>query len=195
MARTDDNLMVRSSNFPKRVRLHNRTYLINAAMSAALNSRPDTSAHSANTTHPDFSLNSSTSLRNIRLPSTSSSQTTASSSAPLSTPPPPPPPLLATTPSYTKRKGDAALGPGRRLSAASREQGDVAEGGVLDTPGPERKRWADGPDTPGATRHKRTASSTGAAKGAHLTLRDQEKVSTTCPNLFLFHTLSSTAHR
>jgi hypothetical protein len=59
------------------------------------------------------------------------------------------------------------------------------EGGdLLDTPGAEKKRWGDGPETPVATRQKRTRASIGATiggtKGSALTLRDQEKVGGHC---------------
>ena len=140
-------------------------------MSAALTTHADTSAQSAGT-HPDISLDPSSSLptlaRNVRLPSTSS-QTTASSSAPLSTPPPPTSISL-----LTRKKVDNALTVSRRSKSFNGdEDGDVTEADLLDTPAAERKKWGAGSDTPAPTRHKRTIS---ASKGAHLTLRDQEKV-------------------
>jgi hypothetical protein len=143
-------------------------------MSAALNTHADSSAHSAGT-HPDISLSSMSSgllnpVKNVRVPSVSS-QTTALSSAPLSTPSP------SATPSSVRRKwDDAALS--TRWSNAFKQEGDTESprGDLLDTPGTERNRWQEGPDTPGPTRHKRTGSNAGASKGVTLTLRDQEKV-------------------
>jgi hypothetical protein len=175
-------------------------------MSAALNIHPDTS----NGTHPELSLGSltssfSTSTRNIRIPS-ASSQTTASSSAPLSTPPPQPPPVIATPSPFSRRKGHDALSPAaaaiKRSSSLTHKEDDPDETDVLNTPSADRKRWLDVPGSPDspilATRIKRTTSASGSTKGAHLTLRDQEKV--TC---LVFHVMAllhstydtRTAHR
>jgi len=54
---------------------------------------------------------------------------------------------------------------------------DGIDGDVLDTPGGQKKKWTDAPDTPGS-RSKRPAKGGGASngKGVTLTLRDQEKV-------------------
>ena len=53
---------------------------------------------------------------------------------------------------------------------------DGIDGDVLDTPGGQKKKWTDAPDTPGS-RSKRPAKGGGASngKGVTLTLRDQEK--------------------
>lgn len=145
-------------------------------MSAALNALPDTSVFS-NGTHPDISLGSltsgfSTPARNLRVPSTSS-HTTAPSSAQVQTPSPP------TTSAFSRRKGEDGTPLSRRLSTLNHydEDGPEAEGDLLDTPGVEKKRWGDVPDTPVATRPKRTARSSVGGTKATLTLRDQEKVS------------------
>ncbi|KAF8891382.1 hypothetical protein BD779DRAFT_1514947 [Infundibulicybe gibba] len=131
-------------------------------MSAALNARGDISAFSTGT-HPDLSLGSltsafSTPARAPRAPS-AASQTTAPSSAPVSTPPPP--------------NGTPLT---KRLAAITHEdEPDDGDGDVLDTPGGERRRWGDAPETPLAARPKRTRASVGGTKGVTLTLRDQEK--------------------
>ncbi|KAH9930889.1 uncharacterized protein B0H18DRAFT_1083652 [Fomitopsis serialis] len=140
-------------------------------MSAALNARADTSAQSAGTV-PDLSLSSfasgfSTPGRKFRVPS-ASSHTTATSSAPISTPSPP------NVPSLSRRRGDEATPAAKRLGLSSHdEDGEDAEGDVLDTPGREKK-WEDPATTPAAGRMKRTRSA-GAKGGVNLTLRDQEK--------------------
>ncbi|KAI0948832.1 hypothetical protein AcV7_009468 [Taiwanofungus camphoratus] len=141
-------------------------------MSAALNSRPDTSAQSIGT-HPDFSFNSfgsafSTPAKKLRIPS-SSSQTTAPSSAPLSTPSPP-----NALSSFSRRKADDATPAARRFGLSGHEEeGEDTDGDVLDTPGKDR-RWDDVSATPAPGRPKRTRSA-GAKGGINLTLRDQEK--------------------
>ncbi|CCM00141.1 uncharacterized protein FIBRA_02168 [Fibroporia radiculosa] len=141
-------------------------------MSAALNIRPDTSSQSAGT-HPDFSLNSFVSgislpSRNPRIPS-SSSQTTATSTAPLSTPSPP-----NGLPSFSRRRGEEATPNAKRFGLSGHEEeGEDADGDVLDTPGRE-KRWDDVSATPAPGRSKRTRS-TASKGGVNLTLRDQEK--------------------
>lgn len=150
-------------------------------MSAALFAQPDReNSTMSNGTHPDISLGSlasgfSTPARNIRVPS-SSSHTTAQSSAPIATPSPP-----AISTAFTRRKTEDATALARRLGTLSHLDEETQEEGddLLDTPGAEKKRWADGPDTPMATRPKRTRASVGATlggtKGSALTLRDQEK--------------------
>lgn len=138
-------------------------------MSAALTVHPDLSS-----SQHELSLGSFASFSSIpgrlalRVPSTSS-RTTAQSSAPLSTPSPP-------SASAYRRKGvDAATSLSSRLNMLNDEGDDgLGDGDVLDTPGAEKKRWPDAPETPGAvSRSKRTK---GDGKGAPLTLRDQEKV-------------------
>ena len=144
-------------------------------MSAALNGRADTSAQSAGTV-PDLSLSSLTSAfstpgRALRVPS-ASSHTTATSSAPISTPSPP------NVPSLSRKRGDEATPAAKRLGLSSHdEEGEDAEGDVLDTPGREKK-WEDAAATPGRMKRTRSAGSKG---GVNLTLRDQEKVSATGP--------------
>ena len=135
-------------------------------MSAALLNATRNASEQSAVTLPDLSLGSlAPSPRNNILVLSSSSQTTASSQ-PLTTPPHP-----SALP-FHGRKGDDAL---RRANSLRHDDNvDAAEADLLDTPGAERKKWTEGPETPSApTRHKRTLSST---KGAHLTLRDQEKV-------------------
>lgn len=141
-------------------------------MSAALNSRADSSSQSAMTL-PDLSLGSlvsgiSTPGRNHRVPSVSS-QTTALSSAPISTPSPPDHHAPVSLRKRTDEPGSAL----KRLVMSGHDDGDDAgEGGdFLDTPG---HKW-DGPDTPVANR-KRARATPGGNKGVTLTLRDQEKV-------------------
>lgn len=148
-------------------------------MSAALSTLPDRENSTlSNGTHPDISLGSlasgfSTPARNVRVPS-SSSHTTAPSSALVATPSPPP---ISTT--FSRRKTEGGTSLARHLSDFNEETRDEA-GDLLDTPGADYKRWGDGPDTPVATRQKRTRASVGAAAGgtkaSALTLRDQEKV-------------------
>ncbi|KAF7974233.1 hypothetical protein HWV62_13114 [Athelia sp. TMB] len=128
-------------------------------MSAALNARPDSNYNQSLGTIPDISLGSlgSTPLRtaNLRVPS-GSSGTTAPSSAPLNTPSPP-----AST--FNRRKSELGI------SAFTEDDGDL-----LNTPG--EKQWDGyGPETPMAGREKRGRGTSGATKGANLTLRDQEK--------------------
>ncbi|KAH7911120.1 hypothetical protein BJ138DRAFT_29977 [Hygrophoropsis aurantiaca] len=141
-------------------------------MSAALNSRPDTSIQSIGT-QPDLSLGSfasgfSTPAKNLRVPS-ASSQTTAPSSAPLSTPSPP-----EHGSAYLRKRLDEPSSL-RRLGLSSHdEEHENAEGDFLDTPGRE-KPWGDGPETPVASRAKRSRASAPGSKGVTLTLRDQEK--------------------
>ena len=146
--------------------------VLQTAMSAALNSRPDASLNQSSGTIPDLSLGSlnsgiSTPARpGLRAPSASSG-TTAPSSAPLSTPSPP------TTSAFSKRKSDESTPAGRRYGLSGHEEDE--DGDLLNTPG--EKAWGDGPDTPMAgTRPKRTRSGASGAKGSNLTLRDQEKV-------------------
>lgn len=147
-------------------------------MSVALSTQPDRENSTfSNGTHPDLSLGSltsgfSTPARNIRAPS-SSSHTTAQSSAPIATPSPP-----AT---FTRRKTEDGAALARRLGNLSHYDEEIQEeGDLLDTPGAEKKRWGDVPETPVATRPKRTRASvgatTGGTKASALTLRDQEKV-------------------
>src|ERR1700691_2799800 len=131
-------------------------------MSAALNSRPDTSLHNSSGSIPDLSLSigsgiSTPAKHTLRVPSASSG-TTAPSSVPLCTPSPPP------ANPYIRRKGDIGSLPNHE------EDGDL-----LNTPGGEGQ-WGEGVDTPIATRVKRTRSSVTGSKGSNLTLRDQEKV-------------------
>lgn len=138
-------------------------------MSAALNTHPDTSLnHSVRSIPADISLGSlgsgiSTPARsnNLRIPSTS----TAPSSV---LPPTPSPPTVRRYGTSGNRGGEE-------------EDADDGQGDLLNTPG--EKQWGNGNgfgfDTPMTTRQKRTRSSaSGATKGANLTLRDQEKVST-----------------
>ena len=149
-------------------------------MSAALNTAPDTSIQSTGTTHPDLSLGSlnshfSTPGRNIslttRIPSVSS-PTTAASSAPLSTSSPPNPSVArrhvqdATTPNAKR------FGLGVSVADHHEDEGEDADGDVLDTPGQD-KRWGGDVAAPG--RPKRTRSA-GSKVTNNLTLRDQEKV-------------------
>lgn len=66
-------------------------------------------------------------------------------------------------------------------SSHNRDEETQDEGGdLLITPAVDKKRWGDGPETPVATRLKKTRASIGATiggtKGSALTLRDQEKV-------------------
>ncbi|RDB26693.1 Anucleate primary sterigmata protein B [Hypsizygus marmoreus] len=144
-------------------------------MSAALATQQDSSTLS-NGTHPDISLGSlvsgfSTPARSLRIPS-SSSHTTAPSSAPISTPSPPAGPV------FSHRKGESTS-ISRRLNTLNQfdDDGQEIEGGdLLDTPGADKKKWGDAPETPMATRPKRNArASVGGTKGTTLTLRDQEK--------------------
>ena len=141
-------------------------------MSAALNTRADSSSQSAMTL-PDLSFGSfvsgiSTSGRNHKVPSVSS-QTTAPSSALLSTPSPP-----EHVPVSVRKRVDEPGSALRRLALSGRDEGDeTGEGGdFLDTPG---HKWGDGLDTPVANR-KRNRATPGGNKGITLTLRDQEKV-------------------
>ena len=142
-------------------------------MSAALTSHPDLSNGSHELSLGSLASFSTTPGRQVlRMPSTSS-RTTAQSSAPLSTPSPP-------NVSYSRRKDDAATSLSSRLNMLNNqdEDGDDGiDGDVLDTPGGQKKKWTDAPDTPGS-RSKRPAKGGGASngKGVTLTLRDQEKV-------------------
>ncbi|PPQ92088.1 hypothetical protein CVT25_008269 [Psilocybe cyanescens] len=145
-------------------------------MSAALTAHPDLSSSQHELSLGSFASFSSTPGRPaLRVPSTSS-RTTAQSSAPLSTPSPP-----STSPYNSRRKGDdAATSLSSRLNMLSHpdDDGEDGDGDVLDTPGAEKKRWSDAPETPGAvSRSKRTkgGGSSANGKGAPLTLRDQEK--------------------
>ncbi|KDQ59921.1 hypothetical protein JAAARDRAFT_127047 [Jaapia argillacea MUCL 33604] len=167
-------------------------------MSAALNTRADSSYQSTNNTHPDLSLpsfhsNLSTPARRdhkrdkshsrdptIRIPSTTSA-TTAPSSAPVSTPSPP----THGQSSFSRKPGGDDGGGGiggqvfsrRHGSSALRDTEEGEEGGgVLDTPDKEKdKKWGgEGPETPMPARMKRARSS-GAKGVTNLTLRDQEK--------------------
>ena len=153
-------------------------------MSAALSTQPDRENSTlSNGTHPDISLGTltsgfSTPARIIRVPS-SSSHTTAPSTALIATPSPPP---ISTT--FTRRKTEDGAALAQRLATLSHVNEEAQEeggGDLLNTPGADNKRWGDGPETPVATRPKRTRASVGAAmggtKGSALTLRDQEKVS------------------
>ena len=149
-------------------------------MSAALTTHPDLS----NGSHPELSLGSFASFSATpgrggpRMPSTSS-RSTAQSSAPITTPSPP-------SISYSRRKDDATTSLSSRLNMLSHQDEDREEGtdgDVLDTPGGEKKKWTEAPDTPGS-RSKRPAK--GDGKGVTLTLRDQEKVCLTHTPPFLF---------
>ncbi|KAI0074706.1 hypothetical protein K474DRAFT_1601108 [Panus rudis PR-1116 ss-1] len=133
-------------------------------MSAALNTRADTSVQSV-ATHPDLSLGSfasgfSTPARAGRIASTS----TATSSAPISTPSPPNAAL------FTRKRLEEPTSALKRFG--SLDEGDE-DGDALDTPVKEKK-WGDASETPAASRMKRTRSA-GAKGGVNLTLRDQEK--------------------
>ncbi|CAL1703091.1 unnamed protein product [Somion occarium] len=135
-------------------------------MSAALNTRADTSNQSA-FTQPDLSLGSfasgfSTPARPGRVPSSS----TATSSAPLSTPSPPNAAL------FTRKRLEEPTSALRRFG--SLDEGDEGDVDALDTPGKEKK-WGDALETPAPGRAKRTRSAGTAKGGVNLTLRDQEK--------------------
>ncbi|KAJ3509684.1 hypothetical protein NLJ89_g5089 [Agrocybe chaxingu] len=144
-------------------------------MSAALTTHPDLS----NGTHHEFSLGSLASFSTtpgrpaLRVPSTSS-RTTAQSSAPISTPSPP----IITA--FSRRKGDdAATSLSSRLNMLNHhdEERYEVEGDVLDTPGAEKKKWTDAPETPEASTRssKKSKGAVSGGKGVTLTLRDQEK--------------------
>ncbi|KZT11194.1 uncharacterized protein LAESUDRAFT_734124 [Laetiporus sulphureus 93-53] len=134
-------------------------------MSAALNSKADSSPGIA-----DLSLNSLASgfstpgwgLRKF----SGSSQTT--SSAPIATPSPPMP-----IPMGSRRRTDEVIPAARRFGLQNlEEEGEEGNPAYLETPAQE-KRWDEVIDTPAPGQTKRTRSAGG--KGTNLTLRDQEK--------------------
>lgn len=77
------------------------------------------------------------------------------------------------------------------------EEGEEGDADVLGTPAVDKKKWGDAVETPGGPpRSRRAKGATSNGKGATLTLRDQEKVS----SLFLlisraFSNIFPIAHR
>jgi len=141
-------------------------------MSAALTSHPDLSNGSHEISLGSLASFSATPGRPVlRMPSTSS-RTTAQSSAPISTPSPP-------SVSYSRRKDDAATSLSSRLNMLNHQDEDGEDGidgDVLDTPGGQKKKWTDAPDTPGSRSKRPAKGGPSNGKGVTLTLRDQEKV-------------------
>lgn len=137
----------------------------------------------SNGTHPEIgslslpSFTTTPSRPGLRAPSTSS-RTTAQSSAAVATPSPP----SISAPAFSRRKADdPATSLSSRLNLLAHQDGDEdgavgVEGDVLDTPATDKKKWMDGPETPGPARSKRTKGGAPNGKGVTLTLRDQEKV-------------------
>ncbi|KAF9528211.1 hypothetical protein CPB83DRAFT_814130 [Crepidotus variabilis] len=136
----------------------------------------------SNGTHPEMSLGSLPSF--LTTPgrpgfraASASSRTTAQSSAPVATPSPP----SMSASAFSRRKpDDAATSLSSRLNLLTHNDDDDdggVDGDVLDTPAVDKKKWTDGPETPGgaAVRSKRTKGGASNGKGVTLTLRDQEK--------------------